>query len=62
MTAREIAQLAIVLAPVAKEIVIEGGKLVAEFKEQLSPEDMTKALELSKSDNWPKIDFTRQKG
>lgn len=62
MTAREIAQLAIVLAPVAKEIIIEGGKLVAAFKDQLSPEDMTAALELSKSDHWPKIDFTRQEG
>lgn len=59
MNAQQIAQLAIALAPVAQQIVVEGGKLIATYKATLTSEEMTRALELSKSANWPAIDFAR---
>jgi len=52
-----IAQLAVILAPLAKDIVVEGGKLIATFRDHISQEDLNKALELSKSATWPELDF-----
>lgn len=52
-----IAQLAVILAPLAKEIVVEGGKLITTFRENLTQEEINKALEASKSASWPQLDF-----
>lgn len=52
-----IAQLAVILAPLAKEIVVEGGKLITTFRENLTQDEINKALEASKSANWPDYDF-----
>lgn len=52
-----IAQLAVILAPLARDIVVEGGKLIATFRDDLSQEDLNKALELSKSSTWPELTF-----
>jgi len=57
MNAAQIAQLAIVLAPIAKDICVEGAKLIATFRDEISQEDLDKALELSKSAGWPELDF-----
>lgn len=53
-----IAQLAVILAPLARDIVVEGGKLIATFRDDISQEDLNKALELSKSSAWPELTFT----
>jgi hypothetical protein len=52
-----IAQLAVILAPIARDIVVEGGKLIATFRDNISQEDLNKALELSKSASWPELTF-----
>lgn len=52
-----IAQLAVILAPLARDIVVEGGKMVATFRSDLSQDDLNKALELSKSAVWPQLTF-----
>jgi hypothetical protein len=57
MTAFEIAQLAIVLAPIAQTLTIEGKQIIATYKENLTQEQIDKALDLSKSANWPKLTF-----
>jgi len=57
VTAPQIAQLAVILAPIAKELVVEGGKLVATMRDEISVEDLTRSLELSKSASWPALDF-----
>lgn len=57
MSAAEIAQLAIILAPIAQNIAVEGGKIVASFREDLKQEQIDKALELSRSANWPELTF-----
>lgn len=57
MSGAEIAQLAIILAPIAKDIAVEGSKLFATFREDMTEEQMTKSLELSKSASWPALDF-----
>jgi hypothetical protein len=57
VTAEEIARLAIIVAPLVQELVIDGVKIAMTFKQKMTDEDMTKALELSKSANWPKLAF-----
>lgn len=57
MTPLQFAQLAVILAPVVKEIWMEGEKVYASFKENISQEDLNKALEASKSAGWPALDF-----
>jgi hypothetical protein len=52
-----IAQLLIVLAPLIKDAVVEGGKLVTTFRDNISQEDLNKALEASKSLTWPELTF-----
>jgi len=52
-----IAQLAIILAPIAKDIAVEGGKIIANFRDNLSQADLDKALELSRSTTWPALTF-----
>ena len=57
MSPAQIAQLAIILAPLVQDLVVEGTKLVATFKSDLTQEDLNKALELSKSATWPELTF-----
>lgn len=57
MTAADIATLTQILAPIAREIIVEGIKITATFKEDLTEEQMLKSLELSKSANWPELTF-----
>lgn len=52
-----IAQLAIALAPVAQQLIIEGGKLIIEMKKEMTTDEMIKALEASRSTAWPQLDF-----
>lgn len=52
-----IAQLAVILAPLARDIVVEGGKMIATFRDNISQEDLNKALEASKSVTWPELTF-----
>lgn len=59
MKGSEVAQLAIVLAPVARDILVEGSKLVVTLRENLTHEEILQSLELSKSANWPQLDFGR---
>lgn len=57
MSPAQIAQLAIILAPLVKDLVVEGSKLIATFRDDLSQDDLNKALELSKSTTWPELTF-----
>lgn len=57
MNASEIAQLAIILAPITKNIIVEGGKIVASFREDINQEHINQSLELSRSANWPVLTF-----
>ena len=57
-----IAQLLIVLAPLIKDAVVEGGKLVTTFREDITQEDLNKALEAAKSSTWPELDFGSGQG
>ncbi len=57
MSPAVIAQLIIMLAPLLKDAVIEGGKLITTFREDITQEDLNKALELSKSAAWPDLAF-----
>lgn len=50
-------QLIIAMLPVAERLVIEGGKIVATLRADLTADEMIAALEASKSANWPKLDF-----
>ena len=52
-----IAQLAVILAPLVQNIVVEGSKMIATFRDNISQEDLNKALELSKSASWPELTF-----
>lgn len=61
MNPAQIAQLAIILAPIVKDIAVEGGKIIATFRDQMSQADIDGALELSKSANWPTFDFGTNK-
>ncbi len=57
MNAAEIATLAQILAPIAKEVIVEGIKITAVMKEEMTEEQMLQSLELSKSANWPELTF-----
>lgn len=57
MNPAQIAQLAIILAPLMQSMVVEGGKIIANIKADLSQKDINDALELSRSANWPTLDF-----
>lgn len=57
MNAAETAQLAVILAPLVQELVIEGNKMVVTMREKITQEDLNKALDLSKSATWPELDF-----
>ncbi|MDD5106059.1 MAG: hypothetical protein PHC49_10630 [Desulfuromonadaceae bacterium] len=57
MNAAQIAQLAIILAPIAKDIIVEGNKIITTYRENLTQEQINKSLELSKSATWPELDF-----
>lgn len=57
LTAAEIAKLLIILAPIAKDIAVEGGKIIATYRDNLSQKQINDALELSRSTNWPDLDF-----
>lgn len=57
MNPAQIAQLAIILAPIAKDIVVEGSKIVATYRDNLTQDQINHALELSKSATWPTLDF-----
>lgn len=54
------AQLAVILAPLAKEVIVEGGKIIATFRDDLTQDDLNKALDLSKSTSWPDLSFGQQ--
>ena len=58
MNAAQIAQLAIILAPLMKDIAVEGSKIIATYRSDLSQDNINQALELSKSTSWPKLDFS----
>lgn len=57
MTAAEIAKLAIILAPIIKDLAVEGGKVIATFRDSITADDLNTALENSKSTSWPELDF-----
>lgn len=57
ITPAQFAQLAIVLAPIAKEVVHEGGKIVATYRSDMTQDHINQSLELSKSATWPALDF-----
>lgn len=57
MSAAAIAQLIIILAPLMKDVIIDGGKIVATYKADMTQDDINKALEASKSATWPSLTF-----
>ena len=57
MSPAAIAQLIIILAPLAKDIAIEGSKVVATFRADLTQDEINKALEQSRSNAWPELTF-----
>ena len=57
MNAAQIAQLAIILAPIVKDIAVEGGKVIATMRDNITADDLNTALENSKSATWPALDF-----
>lgn len=57
MSPAQIAQLAIILAPLVKDLAVEGSKLIATFRTDLTQDDLNKALDLSKSASWPELTF-----
>lgn len=57
MTPAQIAQLAIILAPIARDIAVEGSKIIATFRDDLTQDQIRKSIELSKSATWPELDF-----
>jgi hypothetical protein len=57
MSGAELAQLAIILAPIAQEIYTEGSKMIITYKQKLDQSEIDKSLELSRSANWPQLDF-----
>lgn len=57
MNAAQIAPLAIILAPIARDIVVEGSKVIATYREDVTQAQINQALELSKSASWPVLDF-----
>uniref|UniRef100_C6E6S0 Uncharacterized protein n=1 Tax=Geobacter sp. (strain M21) TaxID=443144 RepID=C6E6S0_GEOSM len=57
MTGEQAAQLAVILAPIAQSVVIEGTKVIATMRENITQENLNQALEASKSTSWPELDF-----
>lgn len=57
MSPAAIAQLAILLAPLVKDLTVEGSKLIATYRDNLTQEELNKALELSRSATWPDLTF-----
>ena len=57
MSAAAIAQLIIILAPLVKDVVVEGTKVAATFRDNLTQDEINKALELSKAASWPELSF-----
>lgn len=57
MSAAEIAKLAIILAPLVKDLAVEGGKIIATYRDNVTQEQLDKALELSRSTSWPELGF-----
>lgn len=43
------------LTPVAATFLVKGAELVVTFRQDMTPEQMIAALELSKSKNWPEV-------
>lgn len=52
-----IAQVAAIAAPIIKELVVEGGKLIMSLKDDVTQEQINQVLEASKSVSWPTLDF-----
>jgi len=57
MSAAEITQMFIILAPLVKDAIVEGGKIVATFREDITQEQLIRSLELSRSTTWPELSF-----
>lgn len=57
MSAAAIAQLFIILAPLVKDVWVEGSKIAATFRDDLSQDDINKALEAARSNTWPELTF-----
>lgn len=62
MNVAQIAQLAIILAPIAQSIAVEGSNIIATYRADLKQEDINQALELSRSTSWPALDFSQDDG
>lgn len=60
MNGQEIAALIQVLAPIATEVIIDGAKVVATIRADMSIAQLQQSLELSKSANWPKLTFGQE--
>lgn len=60
MTLAQATQLAVILAPIAQTVVVEGGKVIATMKDQITQEDLNRALEASKSASWPELTFGQE--
>ena len=60
MNAAQIAQLAIILAPLVKDIAVEGSKIIATYRDNISQDELNTALGLSRSASWPELDFKQQ--
>ncbi|MFZ2948216.1 MAG: hypothetical protein WA003_01910 [Desulfuromonadaceae bacterium] len=58
MTPGAMAQLLIILAPLLKEGIIEGNKLITTFRADLSADELRTALQASCSATWPELDFS----
>jgi hypothetical protein len=57
MSPGTIAQLLIILAPILKEGVVEGERLVATFRDDLNADQLRTALMTSLSATWPELNF-----
>lgn len=57
MTGAAIAQLAIILAPMLKDLAVEGNKIIATYREEITQEQIDRSLELSRSATWPELTF-----
>lgn len=59
MNAAELGQLGIIWAPLAQSIIVEGSKIIATYRENVTQEQLDKSLELSKSATWPELTFAQ---
>ena len=57
MTGAMIAELILTLGPVVSQIVLDGTKIVATMRSDMTVDEMIAALQASKSANWPKLTF-----